>query len=94
MEKEKIIEEGLKQLNNYAVNKMDWRLTEPAFSINAVESAEASMLKINHEEIDLNFAVIVQPWAPQKDIDSLVAQAKSLSAKTILFADFINPVSK
>jgi hypothetical protein len=92
VEKEKIIEEGLKQLNNYANNKMDWRLTEPAFSIDAVESAEASMLKIKHEEIDLNFAVLVQPWAPQKDIDSLVAQAKSLSAKTILFADFINPV--
>jgi hypothetical protein len=92
VEKEKIIEEGLKQLNNYANNKMDWPLTEPAFSINTVESAETSMLKINHEEIDLNFTVLVQPWAPQKDIDALVAQAKSLSAKTILFADFINPV--
>ena len=36
--------------------------------------------------------IITQPWAPQKDINALIAQIKAAPDKAILMADFVNPV--
>ncbi|MCK5395011.1 MAG: hypothetical protein KAJ32_03420 [Gammaproteobacteria bacterium] len=92
MEKEKILQEALKLLNSFANEQMCSSSSEPVFSIKSSDSAGNSVLTINHGEINNDYGIFVQPWAPQKDINALIAQIKSISPKTILFADFVNPV--
>ncbi len=38
------------------------------------------------------YPALIQPWAPQKDIDALIKQMKLMPAGAILLADFVNPV--
>ena len=92
MEKEKILQEALRQLNIFIGSQQNVISNEPLCSINNTVSTDNDVLAIKHDEVDLSYAIFVQPWAPQKNIDALIAQIKSTSASTILFADFVNPV--
>ena len=92
MEKETIIQEALGRLNSFANNKINSPLNESLFSIKKSESSDNSMLMIDHGDINLSRSIVVQSWAPQKDIDALISQVKSISPKAVLFADFVNPV--
>jgi hypothetical protein len=38
------------------------------------------------------YTALIQSWAPQKDINTLISQMKSMPAGAILLADFVNPV--
>ena len=92
MEKDKIILQALNQLNHYANSKIHVPANQPAFSIEQAGSSDTGMLLAVHDEISFSRKIVVQSWAPQKDIDALIAQLKSISPTAILFADFINPV--
>ncbi len=92
MEKEKILQEALKQLNNFASSQLGSSSSESIFSINSTDSADNLELAINHGDMNSRYMVSVQPWAPQKDINALIAQLKSMSPAAVLFADFVNPV--
>jgi len=92
MEKKQILQQGLKQLN---------RLLEKNSGDNTLVSADEFTISLSSKAVDgvLDGAcldeplqIMAQSWAPQKEIDTLIAQVKSMSGKAILFADFVNPV--
>ena len=90
MEKEKILQEALAQLNSFFSNKLNLGSGEPICSITG--SADDGVLTIKHDEIGLSYVIVAQPWAPQKNIDALITEVKSNASLTILLADFVNPV--
>jgi len=92
VEKSQILQEGLKQLNDFARDEMNLALNENRFTLakNDVDNYDA--VAINSSNFGLFYTGFVQPWAPQKDINALITQIKSISSKVILFADFVNPV--
>ena len=94
MEKKQILQQALTKLNDYIninlsqASAGDYFLLEPqSQSFNNGEYP-----KISNDAADLQYRVFVQPWAPQKEINALISQIKSSPEKTILFADFVNPV--
>ena len=93
MEKKQILQEALKQLNDFMRKKKVLPPEESPFSVsnNLLSNGEASvtLLLAGQEQ---RYAIFVQAWAPQKDINAMIAQIKSLPEKTILFANFVNPV--
>lgn len=91
MEKKQIIQNALSQLNNYIA--ADSAVESAACVLQAKSGmSDAGVTAIQCKESGQSYAVYVQPWAPQKDIDALIQQIRSLPAKPILFADFVNPV--
>ena len=92
VEKDKIIQQALNQLNHYADNKIHVADGLPVFSMEQASSSDTGVLLAAYDEINFSRKIVVQSWAPQKDIDALIAQIKSVSPTAILFADFINPV--
>ncbi|VAW54692.1 hypothetical protein MNBD_GAMMA05-1290 [hydrothermal vent metagenome] len=92
MEKKQILQQTLKQLNDFVV-KNHSQVTESvgsSFAINQSKYSPDGVLESEHLEQPL--LVIIQTWAPQKDLNTLISQIKSLPGKAILFADFVNPV--
>jgi hypothetical protein len=91
MEKKQIQQIALQQLNDAAGSEAGSPDGE-TFSLakQVVEGHE--MLTLNSIDGEQQFSVHVQTWAPQKDINALISQIKSLPGKAILFADFVNPV--
>ncbi|MBL4712588.1 MAG: hypothetical protein JKX75_08860 [Gammaproteobacteria bacterium] len=91
MEKKQILSKSLSRLNLFAANtgygnnKVGYRLMQKAVGANET-------ITLKHDDLDQNYHVFVQSWAPQKEINSLIAQIKAMSSKAILFADFVNPV--
>ena len=92
MEKKQVIQEALNQLNSYIDAEVSLESTEPFFFLAERGTSKSSPVVISCEDSEQSYAVFVQQWAPQKNIDALIAQIKSLPPKTILFADFVNPV--
>ena len=86
MEKKQILKEALSRLNGFATDKL---AEGQQCDLNGKLE---SLPVLNIGNTDQSYRVFVQPWAPQKDIGALVAQLKSLPEKSILFADFVNPV--
>ena len=86
VEKKQILQDALAQLNHFAqtAGGMANNSGEPVFSL----KSDA----LHAERYGIHCSVYVQAWAPQKDINTLMAQVRALPGKTILFADFINPV--
>lgn len=60
------------------------------FSVNRSGDSPDGVLE--GELLDKPLLIMVQSWAPQKDINALISQIKSMPGKAVLFADFINPV--
>ena len=93
MDKKQILQESLRRLNAFARKENILPDEENLFSLSKKLSpndlVEGYLLWPEQEQ---SYSIFVQPWAPQKDLDALIAQIKSLSGKTILFANFVNPV--
>jgi len=97
MEKKQILQEAFKHLNDYA--RQEKRLTEDDeyFSMVSGMHVNADVLKMRVSDGDQavavsDYSVYIQPWAPQKDINTIITQMKSLPKPALLFADFVNPV--
>ena len=91
MEKKQLLQQALKQLNDYIVKQKNLPSSEGLF-VQLRDRSLEGVVTISSSKLDLTYTVFVQSWAPQKDIGALIAQIKSLPSTTILFADFINPV--
>ena len=91
MEKKQLLQQALKQLNDYIVMQKNLASSEGLFEPLKDKSLDG-VVTISSRKFDLTYTVFLQTWAPQKDIGALIAQIKSLPSTTILFADFINPV--
>jgi len=92
MEKKQILQQALKQLNVLLKEAMDLSSSESLFSVSGRRSDSDGLVKISSSNLELAYTVLLQPWAPQKDINTLISQIKSIPSPAILFADFINPV--
>jgi hypothetical protein len=103
VEKNQILQQGLKQLNNFARSELKLAADENLFELEASGTDGSSFdgsntagfdtVTINsHAEPGSHHIGFVQPWAPQKDINALISQMKSLPKGAILFANFVNPV--
>lgn len=97
MDKKQILQESLKRLNAYAGEKRALMAAESFFITKKSQSNGAMPngtidMQLNWPGQEQNYTVFVQAWAPQKDINTLIAQLKQLPEKPILFADFVNPV--
>ncbi len=92
MEKKQILHQALLQLNAFAENAGQKNAKGSHFSLlkEVTETSDAYTLK--NDGMEQSFTVVVQSWAPQKDINTLISQIKSMPTKSILFADFVNPV--
>ena len=97
MEKSQILQQGLKQLNDYTRNALKLSAEEDYFEVEtAVDSAAVSGFDAvsirSPAQPDSRYIGFVQPWAPQKDINALITQMRSMPSGAILFANFVNPV--
>ncbi len=92
MEKIQILQQALLQLNTIVRNKKQLPADENPFSVSRRLRVDDGGAILVSEMLDLSFPVFVQPWAPQKDINSLMTQLKSIPGDAILVADFVNPV--
>lgn len=92
MEKKQILQQALKQLNHLLKTELKTVSGEALFTASSYGANSDGLAKISSNELDLSYTVLLQPWAPQKDINALIAQMKALPSPAILFADFINPV--
>ncbi len=88
MEKKQILQAALKRLNGMLEKKLSLDTDEKAFVI----SEDNGVIKISGQNLALTYSVFIQPWAPQKDINSLILQIKAMPSPVLLMADFINPV--
>jgi len=92
VEKKQILQKALKQLNGMLKDKVSLTVDEDAFSISAGASSSDGHAVIKSENLEQTYTVLLQAWAPQKDINALISQVKSMPPPALLFADFINPV--
>jgi len=92
MEKKQILQQALVQLNTFVRKEWQFASSEDVFFLSEQASAENVSLTLSGGDPEQTFSVIVQTWAPQKDISALISQIKSMPTKAILFADFVNPV--
>lgn len=92
MEKKQILREALKQLNDFVRDEMKLAADENLFSLTGGVLGNNATLSTNGGDPEQSYTVFVQAWAPQKDINALISQIKSMPSKAILFADFVNPV--
>jgi hypothetical protein len=92
MEKKQVLQQALKRLNDHPVKEMKLPSDEGLFIVSKGLSSRDDAVTISSSRLALEYTVVLQSWAPQKDIGVLISQLKSLPSTTILFADFINPV--
>ena len=97
MEKKQIMKQATERLSNYLRGQFSLPEHSEIVSL-ARHRSEASLkvLPVDSHGIsagsESSFSVYAQNWAPQKDINTLIAQVKALPQPSILLADFINPV--
>ena len=92
MEKKQILHDALNQLNEYISAEPASVSAEDLFLSASREIDANGATTIQCKNPEQFYPVFVQSWAPQKDINALISQIKSVSSKAILFADFVNPV--
>lgn len=92
MEKSQILHEGLKQLNDFARGTMNLALNENLFTLTKQNTDNPDIFIINSLNPDCPYMALIQPWAPQKDINTLINQIQSTPSNILLLADFVNPV--
>ncbi len=92
MEKKQILHQALKQLNALLKEQKNLTADEDVFSASTYVADSDGLAQISSSHLQQTYSVLLQPWAPQKDINALILQIKSLPQPAILFADFINPV--
>ena len=92
MEKKQILQQALKQLNDFAVKNNPLVVESDAGRFSVKPSTQSTDGLLESECLEQPLLIMVQTWAPQKDLNTLISQIKSLPGKAILFADFVNPV--
>jgi len=92
VEKKQVLQQALKRLNDHLVKEMNLTSDEGLFIVSKGLSSRDDAVTISSSRLVLEYMVVLQSWAPQKDIGVLISQIKSLPATAILFADFVNPV--
>lgn len=92
MEKKQILQVALQQLNSAVGNEIGSATDEALYSLTKRVVDERELIILNGIDAEQPYSVHVQTWAPQKDINALISQIKSMPGKAILFADFVNPV--
>ncbi|RKZ56225.1 MAG: hypothetical protein DRQ44_16925 [Gammaproteobacteria bacterium] len=93
MEKNQILQESLKQLNDHARAELSLASNENLFELASGSMQDYDAVTINSSaDPALSYKAFIQPWAPQKDINTLIMHMKSMPASTILLANFVNPV--
>ena len=92
MEKKQIIQQALMQLNAFVRKEGLLASSENVFSLSKHASETGDAVTLECSDFEQPFTVVVQTWAPQKDINALISQIKSMPVKAVLFADFVNPV--
>ena len=80
------------QLNSLLKDEVSPRADGDVFSISAGAIYTTGQAEIKSEVLQQSYAILLQPWAPQKDINALISQVKELPSPAMLFADFVNPV--
>lgn len=92
MEKKQIVQDALKQLNSYISAEVVPESSEYLLVRENRGLSDNGPLHLSCNGSEQSYAVFVQSWAPQKDIETLISQIKAMPSKPVLFADFINPV--
>ncbi len=92
VEKKQILQIALQQLNEHVRNELNLSSGENIFSSAKQASGDSEIIALDSDHAEQRYTVFVQAWAPQKNIDALISQIKSMPSKTLLFADFVNPV--
>lgn len=92
MEKKQILRQALQHLNSLLANEEVSSPGEDVFSISSGLLNIDGPVSISSELLEQTYNILIQPWAPQKNIDALISQIRALPAPAILFADFVNPV--
>ena len=92
MERKQILQQALKQLNDFVIKSNSQIVESDTTRFTVSRSANSPDGLLESEYLEQPLLVIVQTWAPQKDLNTLISQIKSLPGKAILFADFVNPV--
>ena len=92
MEKKQILQVALQQLNDYLGSELNRPASAMSFSLVKQVLDEREVITLDGGDAGCQYTVLVQAWAPQKDINALISQIKSMPGKAILFADFVNPV--
>ena len=92
MEKKQILRQALQHLNSLLKKEMGDSSDEDTFSISSSLLNIDGPVTITSEAINQTYNVLLQPWAPQKNIDAMISQLRAMPAPALLFADFVNPV--
>lgn len=93
MDRSQVLQESLQQLNSYIRTEMNLPADEDVFQPGAAGISDDSTVKlVDRQHPESGYIAYVQPWAPQKDINTLIAQLKSMPSNAILLANFVNPV--
>ncbi len=92
MEKKQILRQALQHLNSLLAKEEVSSPGEDIFSISSGLLNIDGPVSINSELLEQTYNILIQPWAPQKNIDVLISQIRALPAPAMLFADFVNPV--
>jgi len=92
MEKKQILQQALKQLNALLKEQMNISSDDGLFSESGYSLNNNGLAKISSSKFEQVYTVLLQPWAPQKDINALISQVKSVPSPAILLADYVNPV--
>jgi len=92
VEKKQILRQALQHLNSLLKKEMGDSSDEDTFSISSSLLNIDGPVTITSEAINQTYNVLLQPWAPQKNIDAMISQLRAMPAPALLFADFVNPV--
>lgn len=92
VEKNQILQQALMQLNDLLKSERQSAPSGELFSATTRLSGSSNLVTISSDQLALEYTVFIQAWAPQKDINTMILQIKSLPGKVLLFADFINPI--
>ncbi len=92
MEKKQILRQALQHLNSLLKKQAASSSAEDAFSISSGLLNIDGPVTITSEQLNQTCNVLIQPWAPQKNIDAMISQLRAMPTPAVLFADFVNPV--
>ncbi len=92
MEKKQILRQALQHLNSLLNKQMGSFPDKDVLSISSGLLNIDGPVTITSEGLNQTYNVLVQPWAPQKNIEAMISQLRAMPAPAVLFADFVNPV--
>ena len=92
MDKKQILRQAAQHLNSLLNKQMGSAPDKDVLSISSGLLNIDGPVTITSEDLNQTYNVLVQPWAPQKNIEAMISQLRAMPAPAVLFADFVNPV--